>query len=60
MNIKQITSQKSLPWFFSVIAIAVSLVLILGNNLGAIAQGRMADPLPSWNEGKPKQTIIQF
>jgi phosphoserine phosphatase len=60
MNIKKFTSQKLLPWFLPLMAIAVSLVLILGNNLGAIAQGRMADPLPSWNEGKPKQTIIQF
>ena len=25
-----------------------------------MAQGRISAPLPSWNEGKPKQTIIQF
>jgi len=60
MNIKQLTSQKSLPSFLSVIVIAVSLFLILGNNLQIMAQGRISDPLPSWNEGKPKQTIIQF
>lgn len=41
-------------------AIAVFLVLILGNNFGVMAQSRIADPLPSWNDGQPKQTIIQF
>jgi len=60
MNIKQLTSKKLLPSFLSVIVIAVSLFLILGNNLQIMAQGRISDPLPSWNEGKPKQTIIQF
>jgi len=47
--------QKLLP----LAAIAVSLVLILGN-MGVMAQSRIADPLPSWNPGKPKQTIIKF
>jgi phosphoserine phosphatase len=60
MNIKQLTSKKLLPSFLSVIVIAVSLFLILGNNLRIMSQGRISDPLPSWNEGKPKQTIIQF
>ncbi|MFM1842565.1 MAG: hypothetical protein RLZZ490_1301 [Cyanobacteriota bacterium] len=41
-------------------AIAVSLVLILSSNLGVMAQSRIADPLPSWNDGQPKQTIIEF
>ena len=60
MNIKKIASKKSLPWFLPLMAIAVSLVLIVGNNFGAMAQGTIADPLPSWNEGQPKQTIIKF
>ncbi len=42
------------------VTIAVCFALILGNNLGVMAQGRIADPLPSWNNGQPKQTIIEF
>lgn len=47
-------------WLPVLLAIAISLVLILSDNLGVSAQGRIADPLPSWNSGQPKQAIINF
>ncbi|MGA1621927.1 MAG: haloacid dehalogenase-like hydrolase [Synechocystis sp.] len=44
---------------FPLAAIAVFIVLMI-SNVRVMAQSRIADPLPSWNDGQPKQTIIDF
>ncbi|MEB3161343.1 MAG: HAD family hydrolase [Synechocystis sp.] len=53
-------SQKIQRSLLFLTAIAITLVLSFGSNLGVMAQSRIADPLPSWNDGQPKQTIIKF
>ena len=37
-----------------------SLILCLTLISGGLAAAQTADPLPSWNEGKAKQSIINF
>ncbi|MEY2983986.1 MAG: hypothetical protein RLZZ568_603 [Cyanobacteriota bacterium] len=44
---------------FPLAAIAIFIVLVI-SNVRVMAQSRIADPLPSWNDGQPKQTIIDF
>lgn len=43
----------------SVLKLGLSLLLLLGL-LGGTAVAQAADPLPSWNDGKTKQSIISF
>lgn len=37
-----------------------SLILVFAVLFGALAKAQAADPLPSWNDGKAKQSIIDF
>ena len=37
-----------------------SLILVFAVLFGALANAQAADPLPSWNDGKAKQSIIDF